>query len=151
VAAQALGERLGQLAPRTEVAEDLVTARLLHGRGERPRPGHLDLEGAGIAVGQVFEGVQVLGEQAARTSVVDAGGVGEPPAGGLQVGTELGHHGERTPGHVRDGPAAGDLGQVRQVGQLVEDEPEGVVVRRLLLAGHRPDAGSDHHGSGPQP
>ena len=40
------------------------------------------------------------------------GRVGEPPAGRLEVGAELGHHRERPAGHGRGGAAAGHLGQV---------------------------------------
>ena len=55
------------------------------------------------------------------------GRVGQPPAGRLQVGAELGDHREGAAGHVRVRAAAGQLGQVRQVGQLAEHDPDGLV------------------------
>ena len=72
--------------------------------------------------------------------MVDAGRVGEPPAGRLQVEAELGDHGEGTAAEVGDDPAVGQLGQVRQVGQLPEDHPQRLAE---VLAGHRPDAGGE--------
>ena len=75
-------------------------------------------------------------DRARRWSTPGDPRAGEPPARGLQVGVEPGQHGERAAGHRRLRPTAGDLGQVREVGELAEDEAQGLVVRR---AGHRPD------------
>ena len=73
------------------------------------------------------------------------GAVGEPPAGRLQVGAELGHHGEGAAGHGRGGAAAGHLGQVGQVRQLAEDEPHRLVEVALVVAGVRADAAGERH------
>ena len=62
----ALGQRLRQLAPGAVVGEHLVAARLLDGRGERPRPGDLGLERAGVALRLLLDLVEVLGEQRLR-------------------------------------------------------------------------------------
>ena len=71
--------------------------------------------------------------------MVDPGRVGEPPAGRLQVEAELDRRSASVAArHVRAGAPAGQLGQVRQVGQLTEHEPSGL---GEVLAGHRPDAG----------
>ena len=51
VVAQALGERLGQLAAGAVVGQHPVAARPLDRRGQRPRAGDLDLERAGVALG----------------------------------------------------------------------------------------------------
>jgi hypothetical protein len=115
VVAQALGERLGELAAGTVVGQDPVAAGSLDRGGQRPWPGDLHLESADVTFGRLLERVEVLREQAARPPLIDPGRVGEPPAGRLQVGAELGHEGKRPPGHRRGGAAAGHLGQVRQV------------------------------------
>ena len=147
-----LGQRLRQLAPGAEVGEHLVAARPLDGRRQRPRSGDLDLERAVVPLRLLLQPVEVLGEQAAGPAVVDAGCVGEPPAGRLQVGAELGHHGERAAGHGRGSAATGHLGQVGQVGQLAEDEPHRLVEVALVVARVRADAaGERHRGSRPAP
>ena len=84
------GECLGQLATGTVVGEHPVPARLLYRGRERPRPGHLHLERSGDALRLLLHGVEVLCEQRARPALVDAGRIREPPARGLQVGTEVG-------------------------------------------------------------
>ena len=82
----------GQLAAGAVVGEHPVAAGPLDGGGQRPRAGDLDLERAGVALGVLLDGVEVLGQQRPRPAVVDAGRVGQPPAGRLQVGAELGDH-----------------------------------------------------------
>ena len=147
-----LGQRLGQLAPGAEVRQHLVAARPLDGRRQRPRSGDLDLERAVVPLRLLLQSVEVLGEQAAGPAVVDARCVGEPPSRRLQVGAQLGHHGERAAGHGRGSAATGQLGEVRQVGKLAEDEPDRLVEVALVVARVRADtAGDRHRGSRPAP
>src|SRR4029077_7610420 len=137
---------LGQLVPRAVVGEHPVAARLLDRGRERPRPGHLHLERPRDPLRLLLHGVEVLGEQRARPALVDASRVREPPARGLEVGTEVGDQPEGAARGVRDGTAAGGLGHARP-GVRAEHDPRrlgvgaGVV---LLLAhpatGHRADA-----------
>ena len=152
VVAQPLGERLRQLAAGAVVGEHPVAARPLDGRGQRPRPGDLDLEGAGVALAVLLDGVEVLGQQRPGPAVVDAGGVGQPPPGRLQVGAELGDQRQRATGHVGVRAAAGQLGQVGQVGQLVEHHPDRqVVVRRRRSPGIDPTPVARVMPSAPRP
>ena len=80
---QPLGQRLGELATGADVGEHPVAARALDGRGQRPRPGDLDLERTGVALGVLLEQVEVLAEQRDRPPVVDAARrpVSRQPAG----------------------------------------------------------------------
>ena len=93
----------------------------------------------------LLQPVEVLGELAPGPALVDARGVGEAPAGRLQVGAELADDGEGAPRHGGAGAAAGELGQVGKVRQLAEHGPHGFDVRRVVVAGHGPDAGRDRH------
>ncbi len=141
----ALGERLRELATGTVVAQHLVAARLLDGRGEGPRPRHLRLERARAALGELLERVEVLRKERARPAVVDPAGVGQPPAGGLQVGGEPGRDREGATGHRRQDAPAGELGDVRQVGELAEHEAHGLGVGRVRRAGQGAHAGGGGH------
>ena len=105
VEADPLGQRLRQLTAGAEVGEHLVAARLLDGRGERPWSGDLDLELTAVALELLLEHVEVLGQQRTCPAVVDTRGVGEPPAGGLEVEPELADDGDATTGQVGDRPA----------------------------------------------
>ena len=135
-----LSQGLSKLAPRPVVAEQLVAARLLHGRGERPRSDDLGLEGAADVLGQLLDGVEILCQERLRAAVVGAAGVGQSPARGLQVGGEPCHHRQAATGHRGVDPAAGDLGDVRQVGQLAQHDAYGLGVVALLRPGERPDS-----------
>ena len=150
-----LGQRLGKLTPGAEVREHLVTARPLDGRRERPRPGHLDLERPVVALRLLLQPVEVLREQAAGPAVVDAGRApetGQPPAGGLEVRPELGHHGQPAAGHGRRGAAARHLGQVGQIRDLAQHQPQRLVEVTLVVARMGADAtGERHRGSLPAP
>ena len=111
-------------------------------------PATWTLSGPLEALRLLLEHVEVLGEQRPGAAVVDAGrpgGAGEPPARGLQVGVEPGHHRERAAGQVGVRATAGQLGQVRQVGQLAEHG-----AHRLVEVGarHRPDGGGDEGHAG---
>ena len=91
VVADPLGERLRQLAPGAVVGEHLVAARLLDRRGQRPRAGDLDLEGARCSPAPAPRACRGPG----RAGCGRAGGrrparVGQPPARGLEVGAEPG-------------------------------------------------------------
>ena len=101
--AEPLGQRLSKLAAGAVVGQDAVAAWPLDGCREGPRAGHLDLERPGVALGLLLEGVEVLArasETARRWSTPPPAPVSRQP-GGLQVGTELGHDGERAADHVR--------------------------------------------------
>ena len=155
VVAQALGQRLREVASRPVVAEHEVAARLLHGGRERPGAGDLQLHDTGVPLAELLERVEVLAEQAAGAAVVEAGAAraaGEPPPGGLQVDVEPRDDGQGAPGHGGGGAAARLLGHGREVGQLVEHDLDRLAVARTrrLVAGHRPDRGRQHaHDSPP--
>ena len=92
----------------------------------------------------VLEPVEVLAEQAAGATLVErgrAGRPGQPPAGGLQVGVELGHQPERAADHPRNDASARHLRQERQV-ELAEHDPQRLV--EVLLVG--PGEGADPRG-----
>ena len=130
--AQALGERLGQLPAGTVVGEHLVAAGLLHGRGQGPRSGHLDLGGARVTLGLLLELVEVLGQQRPGATMVDTRGVGESPPGRLQVGAQPDSTASPRPVVVAVGPRPGKLGQVRQperAGELTENHAHRLGVR----------------------
>ena len=142
VAAQPLGERLRELAAGAVVGEHPVAAGPLDGGRQRPRTGDLDLERPGVALGLLLDGVEVLGQQGPRPPVVEAGRVGQPPAGGLEVGAEVGDTASARPVMSRVRAAARELGHVRQVGQLVEHDPDRLGRSRSSVPpGMRPDAG----------
>ena len=103
----------------------------------------LDRDGETLRL--LLEGVEVLGEQRHRAAVVDTAGVGDPPARRLQVDADPVEDGERAAEHAGGGAAAGDLGHVRQVGQLAEDEPDRLVEGVLVVPGVRPDAAGERH------
>ena len=149
VLGEPLGERLGQLATGTVVGEHPVTARPLHGRGERPRTGDLDLHRPAVALGLLLPTVEVLREQRPRSALVDPGRVGQAPAGRLQVGGEPGQEAGGAADHVGVRPSAGHLGQVGQVGQLAEHDPHRLVEVVLVVAGVRPDTRGQAHRSPP--
>ena len=127
VVADPLGERLRQLAAGAVVGEHLVAARPLDGGRQRPGAGDLHLEVPGVALERLLEHVEVLAEQAAGPPLVAARRrAGQPPARGLEVGAELGDDGQRPARHRGGGAALGELGQVRQVGQLADDDAHGL-------------------------
>jgi len=85
--------------------------RLLDRRGERPRPGELDLDQPRIPVEDLLHRVQVGGEQRPGPAHVTPWALGDPPAprpGELdgQVDEQRG----RPPGDIRPGPTARKLG-----------------------------------------
>ncbi len=64
---QSLGERVGQITGRTVVADHPVSGRHFHAGGQRPRPGHLHLQRADVAVGHRLERVEIAGQKVLRT------------------------------------------------------------------------------------
>ena len=142
---EAFGQCLGELPAGADVAQHLVAARLLDGRRQRPRTRDLHLERTVVPLGLLLQPVEVLGEQAARPALIDARRVGEPPARWLQVCAELADDGEGPADHGRGRAATGELGQVRKVRQLAEHGAYRFDVRRVVAAGHGPDAGRDGH------
>ncbi len=145
--ADPLGQRLSEVSTGAVVGQDLVTARLLHGRGQCPRTADLGLERTGMPLRLLLDLVEVLGQQRPRPAVVDARGVGEAPPGGLEVGAETGDHGEPAAGHRRPCATSGQLRDVRE-GELAEHDAHRLGVLPVVGAGHRPDtAGEGAHAS----
>jgi hypothetical protein len=140
-----LRQGLRQLAPGPVVSQHPVAPRPLDGGRQRPRPGHLDLEAPAVPLELLLDNVEVLGEERPGSTLVDPGGVGQPPPGRLEVRAELDHHRERAPGQAGVRSATRDLGQVGEVWQLSGDHPHRLVERLRVVAGHRPDTGGDTH------
>ena len=145
VVAQTGGQRLGQVATQPVVGQHPVAARALHRGGQRPRPGHLQLEQAVVALRLLLDGVEVLAQQRDRPPVVDAGGVGDAPPGRLQVDPHALEQRQRAPHHPGRGSPPGHLGHVGQPGHVGQHHLDGVVEGALVLAGVRPDAGRARH------
>ncbi len=145
VGADALCERLRELAAGAVVGEHLVAARLLDRGGQGPRAGDLGLERALVVLRQLLDGVEVLGEQRPCAPVVDPAGVGQPPAGGLEVRAEAGHDREPATRHRGRDASAGHLRHVREVGQLAQDQAGRLGVVGVGGAGHRAHAGGSRH------
>ena len=124
-------------APGSASAGSWLRASSIGGR-QRPRPADLDLQCAPVAVGDLLQRVQVAGQQGLGPAQVAAGPVGEPPALGGELDGQLDQQRRGPAGQVGAGAAAGQFGQVREVGQLIEDQPD-----RLggVGAGHRADTG----------
>ena len=82
-AAMPLGEGLRQVAARAGVDDGPVAAGALQPGGQRPRPGGLHLERAGVAAGDVVEGVEVAlaGTPRARRWSTPGRGTSRQPAG----------------------------------------------------------------------
>ena len=135
VVAHALGQRLRELAAGAVVGR--APCRRAASRRWRPAstgPATWTLNGAGAALRLLLERVEVLGEQAAGAAVVDARGVGEPPAR-RAAGRRRGRRPRPARGRSsRGGAAAGQLGQVRQVGQLAEHDAHGLGVVAVVVA-----------------
>ncbi len=107
------------------------------------------LSGAGEPLESLLDGVEVLAQQRDRATVVDAGGVGDAPARGLQVDPEPVEQGQRAADHAGGGTAPGHLGHVGEtggVGQVGQHHLDGVVVGALVVAGVRADAAGARHG-----
>src|SRR6185312_8292801 len=140
VPADALGQRLGQVAGRAGIRDRLVAVVQLDRGGKRPRARDLEFQRAGVVLGEVLEGVEVAGEEVERPAQVPARPVDQPPTGRLQVDRHVDEERRAAADHVRAGPAGWQLGHVWQVGQLAEDG-----LRRLgrVGAGHRSHAGGD--------
>ncbi len=123
VAGDALREGLGDVPGGPGVLEDLVPPLQLDGGGERPGPGDGNLERSGVAGGDLTERVEVASHQVTGATQVDAGTRHQPPSGRLQVDRHVREQTRGTSDHVGAGPAAGQLRQVRQIAELVEDQP----------------------------
>ena len=145
VVAQPRGQRLRQLAAQAVVGQHAVAAGALHRGGQRPRPGHLQLEEAVVALRLLLDRVEVLAQQRDGASVVDAGGVGDAPPGRLQVDAHALEQRERAPDHPGRCAPAGHLGHVDEPGHVRQDDLDGVVEGALVLAGVRPHAARARH------
>src|SRR5690349_18781085 len=67
---QAVREPVCQITASTMVGQHLVAPRQLYCGGQRPRTGALDLQRPGVAVGNLFEGVEVLLQQGPSPALV---------------------------------------------------------------------------------
>ncbi len=81
----ALGERLAEVATRSGVGHHSITTRPLHHRGQRPWTGNRELDGACVSLCMLLELIEVRAQRTDGQPMLPAGGVGEPPAGRLQV------------------------------------------------------------------
>ena len=92
----------------------------------------------------LLERVEVLGEQRPGAAVVDAGAVGEPPAGRLEVEAEVGDHGERPADHRRR-RRRGRAARAGRAGRAASPSTTRTASAYVLgvVAGPRPDAGRD--------
>ena len=81
----------------------------------------------GEALERLLQHVEVQAELAAGPPLDQArAATRQPPARGLEVGAELGDDGQRPARHRRGGAAFGELGQVRQVGELAHHDTHGL-------------------------
>ena len=78
-------------------------------------------------------------------TVVDAGGVGQPPAGRLEVEAELGDGGQGPTHHPGGHTPARQLGQVGKLRQLAEHDPHRLGVLLGVGPGPGADPGRDAH------
>lgn len=130
------GERVREIAPRAVVREDLVTARLLERRRQRPRSRQLHLERAFDGPGEFLQDVQVLLQQRPGPALVETRArTRQPPPGRLQVETELGQYAGSPAQHV----------PVRTGRQFRQERDRHLAEHQLqglpdVLAGHGPDA-----------
>jgi hypothetical protein len=134
----ALGQRLCELVPGAVVGEHPVATWALHRRRERPGTGDLHLERSFVALRVLLQEVEILAEHRDSAAVVDAGCVGQPPPGRLQVSTQPLQQGHGASDHARPCAARGQLRQVDEVGKLAGDEPQRL---RHVAARQRPDPG----------
>ena len=104
----------------------------------RPRPADLQLQRALVAVGRLFQRIQVPGQQRLRAAHVPARAVGEAPAPGGHVHRQVDQQPRGPADHVRAHAAVRELDQAGQVRELIEDEPHG---RERVGAGHGAHAG----------
>ena len=146
--AQPLGQRLGQLAAGAVVGQHLVAARPLDGGRERPRPGDLGLERAGVALAACSSTASRSCASSDRgPAVVDPGGVGEPPArpaAGRRRGRRPPPAPDRSSTRSRRGP--GSSGTCGRPGSSAEHHPHRLGVRLGVLARIGPHRGRQHAG-----
>ena len=104
VPADALGQRLDQVAGRAGVGDGLVAVVQLDRGGERPRAGDLQLQRPGVVLGEVLESVEVAGEEVERAPQVPARR-GRPAASRTAAGRPAGRRGTRVPRPIMSAPA----------------------------------------------
>jgi hypothetical protein len=134
-------ERVREVAPCPVVGQDLLAPLELDGRRQRPRSGHLLLDGALPVLGDLLEDVEVLREQGAGPTVVDPRGVEQTPPGGLEVGAQAVEHGERPADHLGGDATRRELGHEDEVVERAEHHRGALGV---VLAGQGADAGRPH-------
>ena len=111
-----LGKRLAEIAPRSGVSEQTITARTLHHGRQRPGTRDGKLDRSLVSLGVLFEQIKVSAESADRQPMVPAGGVGEPPSSRLQVDGQPGKEGSRASDHLGVRSARRQLWQVGRSG-----------------------------------
>ncbi len=136
----AFGEGCGEIRDGAGVGERrvLAAAELDAGR-QRPRPADLDLERALVTIRHLFQRVEVGGQHALGAAQVAPWPGGEPPPAGGELGRHIDQKGGGAPGQVRAGAPGWQLGEVRQVRQLTEDQPQRL---GRVGAGQRANSGS---------
>lgn len=137
VTGHALREGLHDVPARAVIGGRDVEPGQVETGGQRPGPGHLDLQGPGAAVRDLREDVEVLTHHRPRTFQISSRTADESPAARLEIDGHLREQ-DRAPAEKIGSRSTGR--QLRQVGnariaQLSENCPEG-----LLDVGTRPGA-----------
>jgi len=92
---------LGELLAGTEVGDQFVATRPLHQGRQGPGSDQLGLELPDIALAQLFENVQVLGQQGGSPTLVATRRVSQPPTRRLQIKSKETDHSQGASGHAR--------------------------------------------------
>ena len=141
VPANRFGQRVDQVPDRAGVTQHGATAGQLQRRRQRPGSGQLHLEPAVVArAAHRDQRVKVAVEALATPPPVQSGTPDQPPPGGLQVDRQVGEIRRGPADQVAARPAVGQLRQVREVRERVEDHRRGGVD---VITGQRPDPGRD--------
>ena len=118
-----LGERGDQIGHRAAVTQRAATTRKVERRRQGPGTGELHLEHPVVArTGDRHDRVEIGGHQLDGRTLVQPRPVDQAPAGRRAVDAQSHQLSRRPSDHVRTRTAAGKLGKVRQLGQLVERE-----------------------------
>jgi hypothetical protein len=129
----------GQIDHGARIGDSHVQrARQFKGGGQCPRAAELNLQQSAVPLEDLFHDVQVGGEHGPGPGHVAAGPLGQPPAARGDLGRDVDEQASRPADHVGTRPAAGQLGQVREIGQLTGDDAHGLIRVRPW---HRADPG----------
>jgi hypothetical protein len=119
---QALGERLGEIANRSRVAQQPATDGQVQVCGERPRTGRLDLHRTRVSAGLLGELIEVAFQQIGRAAQISAPSRRDLPAAGVQLDRQVDQEAGAAADHVGAGSAVRQFGEVRKVRQLAEHQ-----------------------------